>query len=89
MGLRNQVGIVRPEMGIFDRNPDPALDELVELAAVAGDSAVLHHVADARLLGIESGEQAGAGGAAAGGGVELGHSQASRGHAVQVGGGDF
>jgi two-component system, OmpR family, sensor histidine kinase VicK len=25
---------VRPEIGVFDRNPDPALDELTELAAV-------------------------------------------------------
>ena len=30
----NQDPVVRPELSIFDRNPDPALDELAELAAV-------------------------------------------------------
>ena len=30
----NQSGAVRLELSIFDRNPDPALDELTELAAV-------------------------------------------------------
>lgn len=30
----NQDAAVRPELSIFDRNPDPALDELAELAAV-------------------------------------------------------
>jgi len=30
----NQEGFLRPEWSFFDRNPDPALDELVELAAV-------------------------------------------------------
>jgi len=30
----NPEGFVRPEWSFFDRNPDPALDELVELAAV-------------------------------------------------------
>ena len=30
----NQDAVVRPELSLFDRNPDPALDELTELAAV-------------------------------------------------------
>jgi len=30
----NQEGLLRPEWSFFDRNPDPALDELTELAAV-------------------------------------------------------
>lgn len=30
----NQDVLVRPELSVFDRNPDPALDELTELAAV-------------------------------------------------------
>jgi PAS domain S-box-containing protein len=33
-GGENQDAVVRPEMSVFDRNPDPALDELTELAAV-------------------------------------------------------
>ncbi len=33
-GGENQEAVVRPEMSIFDRNSDPALDELAELAAV-------------------------------------------------------
>src|SRR5208283_891677 len=39
----NQEGFLRPEWSFFDRNPDPALDELVELAAVLcnGDYAYL------------------------------------------------
>lgn len=37
-GAENQEAVARPEMGIFDRNPDPALDELVELAAVLCDA---------------------------------------------------
>ena len=37
-GGENQEAVVRPEIGIFDRNPDPALDELVELAAVLCDA---------------------------------------------------
>jgi two-component system sensor histidine kinase VicK len=37
-GGENQEAVVRPEMSIFDRNPDPALDELVELAAVLCDA---------------------------------------------------
>lgn len=30
----NQDSLIRPELSFFDRNPDPALDELTELAAV-------------------------------------------------------
>jgi PAS domain S-box-containing protein len=30
----NQDAVVRPELSLFDRNPDPALDELTQLAAV-------------------------------------------------------
>ena len=37
-GGENQEAVVRAEMSIFDRNPDPALDELVELAAVLCDA---------------------------------------------------
>ncbi len=37
-GVENQEMAVRPELSIFDRNPDPALDELVELAAVLCDA---------------------------------------------------
>ncbi len=33
-GGENQDAVVRPELSVFDRNPDPALDELTELAAV-------------------------------------------------------
>jgi PAS domain S-box-containing protein len=33
-GGENQEGTLRPEWNFFDRNPDPALDELTELAAV-------------------------------------------------------
>ncbi len=33
-GGENQDVLVRPELSVFDRNPDPALDELTELAAV-------------------------------------------------------
>ena len=33
-GGENPNAVVRPELSIFDRNPDPALDELTELAAV-------------------------------------------------------
>ena len=32
--FENQEAYLHPEFNIFDRNPDPALDELVELAAV-------------------------------------------------------
>ena len=32
--LENQEAFLHPEFNIFDRNPDPALDELAELAAV-------------------------------------------------------
>ncbi|MFP5205667.1 MAG: PAS domain S-box protein [Acidobacteriota bacterium] len=32
--VENQDALTRPELGYFDRNPDPALDELTELAAV-------------------------------------------------------
>ncbi|MGA3334488.1 MAG: PAS domain S-box protein [Terracidiphilus sp.] len=34
----NQDEAVRPEISLFDRNPDPALNELVELAAVLCDA---------------------------------------------------
>jgi PAS domain S-box-containing protein len=34
----NQEAVVRPELSLFDRNPDPALNELVELAAVLCDA---------------------------------------------------
>src|SRR5579863_8667875 len=34
----NQDAGVRPEINVFDRNPDPALDELTELAAVLCDA---------------------------------------------------
>jgi two-component system sensor histidine kinase VicK len=37
-GAENQEAVVRAEMSIFDRNSDPALDELVELAAVLCDA---------------------------------------------------
>ncbi len=37
-GGENQEAVVRAEMSIFDRNSDPALDELVELAAVLCDA---------------------------------------------------
>ena len=33
-GFENQEAFLHPEFNIFDRNPDPALDELTELAAV-------------------------------------------------------
>ena len=33
-GGENQEGTLRPEWSFFDRNPDPSLDELTELAAV-------------------------------------------------------
>ncbi len=41
--VENQEALVRPEIPLFDRNPDPALDELVELASVlcGGDYAYL------------------------------------------------
>jgi two-component system, OmpR family, sensor histidine kinase VicK len=32
--VENRGGVLHPEFSIFDRNPDPALDELTELAAV-------------------------------------------------------
>src|SRR5580698_8772714 len=37
-GVENQEAVARAEMSIFDRNADPALDELVELAAVLCDA---------------------------------------------------
>ena len=37
-GEENQDAAVRPEISLFDRNPDPALNELVELAAVLCDA---------------------------------------------------
>ena len=37
-GGESQEAVVRAEMSIFDRNSDPALDELVELAAVLCDA---------------------------------------------------
>ena len=44
----------------------------IQIAAVAVVAVVVHHPADTGLMGVKSGEQAGAGGAAAGGVVELG-----------------
>ena len=37
-GRENQEAVLRPESAYFDRNPDPALDELIELAAVLCDA---------------------------------------------------
>ncbi len=37
-GGENQDAVVRPESSLFDRNPDPALDELTELAAVLSNA---------------------------------------------------
>ncbi len=61
----------------------------VQVAAIAGQPEVAHHVADAGLVGVEAGEQAGAGGAAAGGVVELGEADAARGQPVDVGRADL
>lgn len=62
---------------------------VVEVALIGGDAAVVNHVADAGLMGIEAGEESGAGGAAAGGVIELGEADAALREAVEVGGGDF
>lgn len=62
---------------------------LVEVALIGGDTAVVHHVADAGLVGVEAGEEGGAGGAAAGGIIELGEADAALGEAVEVGSRDF
>src|SRR5262249_44479889 len=62
----------------------------VQVAAVAGEPGppVFRHVADARLVRVEAGEQAGAGRAAPGGVVELGESEAAGGQRVEVRGAD-
>ena len=56
----------------------------VQVAAVAVVAAVLHHVADARLVRIQAGEQARPGRAAAGRVVELREPQAAGGQPVEV-----
>ena len=61
----------------------------VEVAAVAGESFVFHHVSDAGLVGVEARKQGGAGGTAAGGVVELGEAEAAGGEGVEGGGADF
>ena len=55
-----------------------------EVAAVAVGAPVLHHVADAGLVRVEAGQQAGPGRAAAGGVVELGEPEPAGGERVQV-----
>jgi hypothetical protein len=60
-----------------------------EVAFVGGELVVLHHVADAGLMGIEAREEGGAGGATAGGVVELGEAEAFLGERVEVGGADL
>ncbi len=61
----------------------------VERAAVAVVSAVVGHVADARLVGVEPREEGGAGRAAAGGVVELAEADAAGGEGVGGGGLDL
>ena len=62
---------------------------LVEVALVLGDSVVAGHVANAGLVRVESGEEGGAGGAAAAGIVELGEAHAVGSEGVEIGGFDF
>ena len=62
---------------------------VIETARITGGALVIGHVADAGLMGVESGEEGGAGGAAAGGVVELGEAESASGEGVEVGGGDF
>ncbi len=61
----------------------------VEVAAIAVEHAIFHHVADAGLVRVEAGEERGAGRAAAGRVVELGEAHAAAGQAVEVGRFDF
>ena len=61
----------------------------VQLSFVSGERPGLHHVADARLVRVEAGEQGGAGGAAAGGVVEAGETEAVFREGVEVRGLDL
>ena len=57
---------------------------LVDAAAIGGQAEIALHVADARLVGMKTCQQAGASGAAAPGIVELGETDALGGEAVEV-----
>jgi hypothetical protein len=61
----------------------------IQVAAVTVQAAIVHHVPDAGLMRVKPGEERGAGGAAAGGVVELGEAHAAAGEGVQVGGRDL
>src|SRR5262249_43135291 len=61
----------------------------LEEAAIAGLALVGGHVADAGLVRVEAGHEAGPARAAAGGVVELGEAQAVLGQGVEVGGADL
>ena len=67
-----------------DRNAAP-----VEVSLVALEAAVIHHVADTCLVGVETGQQRCAGGAAAPGIVELGQADSPGGEAVEIRGLDL
>jgi hypothetical protein len=56
----------------------------VETAAVAGLVLVSGHETDSRLVGVEAGEQSGAGGAAARAVVKIGEAQTVGGESVKV-----
>ena len=61
----------------------------VEVAGVAVDAVVVHHVTDVGLVRVQPGQQRRPRGAAAGGVVELAEAQPARRQPVQVGGGDL
>lgn len=61
----------------------------VQIAAIGGEFAVFHHVADTSLVGIEAREQTGSGGAAAGGVVERLKPHTGGGEPIEGGSGDF
>ena len=59
------------------------------MSQVAWRAIVFRHVADARLVRIQTGEQGGAGRATAARVIELGEAQAAGGEFVKIGRGDF
>ena len=77
-------GHVRRVAGSVHHLGDGA-DVFVQVALVAGEVAVAHHVPDAGLVRVSAGEQRGAGGAAAAGVVKLGEPHAALSECVEVG----
>ena len=85
MPLAHRAGVVASRLGHLAQGAAGG----VQFTRVAGLAQILHHMAHACLMRIQTGQEAGAGGAAAGGVVELTEAQTTRGQFIEVGSTDF